>query len=352
MSIYISGIQQLGVGVQDADGAFAFCKQIFGTDARVFDEVSAAPLVQHYTGQQIHRRRVILAANLNGGGAFEIWQYKDRDPVRLAAEIEIGMPGIFAGKIKSFDIEASHHFHLEQDLDVSDLLVNPLKQRHYYLQDEEGNHYNVIDYPIDCFTYIPFAGTSGGVAGAVIGCSDMERSLAFYRDILRYDRVVFDEQGTFEDLQDLPGGQLPLRRVLLEMSTPTRGPFSQLLGRSQIELIQVLGKPKKHIYAGRYSGDPGFFHLCYDIQGLEELRQQHLTTGLTFTVDSLDTYDIGDAGGRFAYLEDPDGTLIQFVETHRLPLMEPGLEMDLRKRDPGKPIPRFILQGLRLSREE
>jgi catechol 2,3-dioxygenase-like lactoylglutathione lyase family enzyme len=351
-SIFISGIQQLGIGVRDAEAAFDFFRIVFGTDARIFDEESPAPLVARYTGNSVHERHVIRAANLNGGGALELWQYLDHEPLGPSSSIQLGDPGIFAGKIKSFDIITSYEAHQAAGYAVSELLTNPLAGRHYFLQGDQSNWFNVIDYPIDRFTYVPFDWATGGVSGAIVGVSDIERSIKFYRQILSYDRIVFDESGCFEDLKPLPGGSGNFRRVLLEMSKPTRGPFSQLLGRSQIELVQNLDEKRDHIYANRFSGDLGFFHLSYDLQGMDAICEKCYSLGHMFTVDSKDTYDIGEAGGRFAYIEDPDGTLIQFVETHTLPLMEPGLALDLRKRDPGKPIPRFILQGLRMSRVE
>ena len=68
-------------------------------------------------------------------------------------------------------------------------------------------------------------------------------------------------------------------------------------------------------------------------------------------MDSFDTFQVGEAGGRVVVVEDPDGTWIEFVETHQIPLMQdPNLHLDLRKRDPAKPIPKFFLQGLRRSR--
>jgi len=60
---------------------------------------------------------------------------------------------------------------------------------------------------------------------------------------------------------------------------------------------------------------------------------------------------MGDAAGQFAYIEDPDGTLIEFVETHKIPLLKKlNLSLDLRKRDPEKPLPKWMLGMLRFMR--
>jgi hypothetical protein len=73
--------------------------------------------------------------------------------------------------------------------------------------------------------------------------------------------------------------------------------------------------------------------------------------GFPFTVDSSDTFDMGEAGGRFSYVEDPDGTLIEFVETHKVPILKKiGWYIHLKNRKPGKSLPRIILKLMGLNR--
>jgi hypothetical protein len=73
--------------------------------------------------------------------------------------------------------------------------------------------------------------------------------------------------------------------------------------------------------------------------------------GFPFTVDSNDGFDMGEANGRFAYVEDPDGTLIELIEPFRIPILKNlGWYLDLQKRKAGKPIPKWMLKALRFSR--
>jgi hypothetical protein len=54
---------------------------------------------------------------------------------------------------------------------------------------------------------------------------------------------------------------------------------------------------------------------------------------------------MGKAGGRFAYLEDPDGTLLELVETHKVPILKSlGLYLDLRKRGMYKVLPDWMVR--------
>ena len=63
-----------------------------------------------------------------------------------------------------------------------------------------------------------------------------------------------------------------------------------------------------------------------------------------------DSFD-SDAAGQIAYIEDPDGTLIEFVETHKVPIAKKlGLSLNLKNRHPEKPLPKWMLKALSLMR--
>ena len=58
-----------------------------------------------------------------------------------------------------------------------------------------------------------------------------------------------------------------------------------------------------------------------------------------------------NASGRFCYVEDPDGTLIELVETHKVPILKKiGWFLDLQKRDQEKPLPNWMIKMLALSK--
>ena len=84
---------------------------------------------------------------------------------------------------------------------------------------------------------------------------------------------------------------------------------------------------------------------------MDLLKKECESKGFAFTVDSSDTFDMGEAGGRFSYVEDPDGTLIEFVETHKVPILKKiGWYIHLKDRKPGKSLPRIILKLMGLNR--
>ena len=120
---------------------------------------------------------------------------------------------------------------------------------------------------------------------------------------------------------------------------------------SQIELVQVLNRTPKKIFENRYWGDLGFIHLCFDINGMKALEQKCADLNYAFTVNSAESFDMGEAAGHFTYTEDPDGTLIEFVETHKVPIMKKfGLYLNLKKRNPDKSLPNWMINALSLSR--
>ncbi len=157
-------------------------------------------------------------------------------------------------------------------------------------------------------------------------------------------------------LQCLPGGENEFRRVLLKNSKPPAGYFSTIFGKSVIELISPVGMSGRKTYRDRFWGDPGFIHLCFDIDGMEELKEYCRESGFPFTVDSKhagegNSFDMGEAAGHFAYIEDPDGTLIEFVETHKISILKKlGLKLNLKKKNGYKPLPAWMLKTLKFSR--
>lgn len=71
--------------------------------------------------------------------------------------------------------------------------------------------------------------------------------------------------------------------------------------------------------------------------------------GHPFAVDSADSFDMGGTAGRFAYLEDFDGTLIELVETHKVPIFKLlGIYIDLKKRHSEKPLPKWLVKMMRV----
>lgn len=347
MSYIISGIQQLGIGNLDVEKNWAWYRRAFGMDVPVFREAAEAPLMTRYTGGEVHARDAVLAINLAGGCGFEIWQFTSRSAQPPATQPTLGDYGIFAGTMKSRDVREAHSHLSALGGWVTEPAAGPDGVERFFARDLEENLFQIV--PGSGWFGKP--AVIGGGAGAIIGTSDVEKALGLYRDVLGYDTVVYDQTGTFADLSVLPGGDRTFRRVLITHGAPRKGPFSELIGPSSLELVQLQGDGARRIFADRFWGDQGFIHLCFDVRGMNELAAKCAGAGFPFTIDSAQTFEMGEAGGRFAYCEDPDGTLIEFVETHKVSVLKAlGVSLNLIKRPADQPLPRWMVKGLGLGR--
>ncbi len=343
----ISGIQQIGIGNVSVYDTWEWYRVHLGMDVPVFDEAAEAALMLPYTGGEPRSRHAVLALNLNGGGGAEIWQYTTRVAQPAKFEIQLGDLGFFCAKFKTRDLKTTHSY-LSKNNTVSDIQRSPSGQDHFFLFDPFGNAIELVGAD-SWFSKTKFH--TGGVYGMTIGVSTMEKSIAFYKDILGFDKIIYDQTGNFEDLAYFDASDNQFRRVLLTHSKERSGPFSKLLGAAEIELIQSLDRSPKKIFENRMWGDLGYIHLCFDIVGMDLLREKCKNYGCPFTVDSGD-FDMGEAAGQFAYIEDPDGALIEFVETHKVPILEKfNWYLDLRKRDANKSLPTWMLKAMGLNRK-
>lgn len=346
----ISGIQQVGVGVKDADLAFEWYRKNLGLDIPVFKDAAIANLMLPYTGGKPHERYAILAINIQGGGGFEIWQYKSRTPVAANFEILTGDLGINYPIIKAIDVNKAYQ-HLKQngvEL-LSEPSNDPIGNPTFFMKDLYGNIFQIKK---GLGWFKNNGDLFGGVGGAIMGVSNMDISLPFYQNILGYDQIVYDHSSdSFSDLNNLPGYKQSFRRVLLRHSQARKGAFSPLLGPTEIELIQVLDRIPNKIFTNRFWGDLGYIHLCFDVRNMAALKDFCQKAGHPFTVDSNNSFDMGEAAGHFAYIEDPDGAWIEFVEAHRIPIMKKwGWFLNIKNRNPEKALPRWMLSAMGLNR--
>lgn len=350
----ISGIQQVGIGVEKLETAWKHYIDIFNMDIRILQDNTVAELMLPYTGNQPQKRHAAIAVNMQGGGGFEIWQYSERKPEKIKFDINFGDLGVLVAKIKSRNVaESFAELSKKQNITILTDIKKGLDDKDtFYIKDCFGNIFQIID---EKYVFSDEGRLSGGPVGAIIGVRDIDKSLSVYRDILGYDEIIADKSGTFDDLSGINSGANKYRRVLLTHSQERKGSFSKLFGKSYIELVQALDREPRKIYENRFWGDPGFIHLCFDIKNMKALEEKCKSLGFTFVVDSAannkDTFDMGEAAGHFTYIEDPDGNLIEFVETHKIGLIKSlGINLNLRNKNPEKSLPTWILKALKFSR--
>lgn len=348
MAKLITGIQQIGIGVTNVHQAWKWYREAFGMRVPIFEEAATAALMLPYTGGEPRDRHAVLAVNLQGGSGFEIWQYTSRVPQPATFQIQMGDLGILSAKIRSTKIDDAYNAFKSKNYGlIGSLQKAPNGKKHFFVSDPYGNLFEVVE---DEYVYAAGNELTGGPFGAIIGVSDIDKARKLYSDILGYNQLISDKTGVFDDLKDIPGGNRTFRRVLLGHEQPRKGAFSQMFGYSQLELVQLTEDKGRKVFENRMWGDLGYIHLCFDIIRMADLREECKAKGFPFTVDAGDHFDMGEAAGTFAYIEDPDGTLIEFVETFKIPIAKKiGWYLDLKKRDATKVLPKWMLKTLRFN---
>ena len=251
----ISGIQQMGIGIPNVQEAFDWYRRHLNMDIKMFEEAAEAKLMLPYTNNEPQSRHAILALSAQGGGGLEIWQYVGRTPQPAKFDILLGDLGLNINKFKCTDADKAYQQLKDKGVKLlGSVQKNPAGTKHFFAKDPYGNTFEVVE---SNNWFRKTGDFFGGVYGGIIGVSNMEKSLKFYAEVLEYDKVLADESGTFEDLQALDGGKGAFRRVILTTSKDRKGPFSRMLGASQIELVQAIDREPNFIFKDRLWGDLG-----------------------------------------------------------------------------------------------
>ena len=351
MTYVIQGIQHVGIAVSNMDASLKLYRKLFGLDIPFFDAVAAAPLMcSHCNGVTIVKRaRMVL--NHQGGCAVEVISPTSFIPRGPIFELAIGDLGIGCTTVKTPDIRVMHEHALSILPDSCDreLVLDPIGRLTFYMRDYDNNLFQILE--SDAW-FTSNGHPSGGIMGCTIGVSDMEAAFKLYCDILGYDKVVTDFQGSFEDWANLPGGEENYRRVILAQTSPGTGGFASMMGPTTIELVQCQDRKGRFIFDERVWADTGIAHIGFDVRGMKELGVQLEKDGFGFRCDTDDTLSMGDhTSVHCTYIDDPDECWIELIEVHKIPIIEKlGIFMDVQKRKPSKPLPKWMLHALRFNR--
>lgn len=338
MTYNISGIQQVGIGVTNLDEAWGWYSKHFGMDLPIFNDEAEAALMVNYTGGTVQKRRAVLAMNLQGGGGFEVWQFTSRKSTQRKVATQEGDLGITSVHMRIYNAAKAHaYFDQLEGVSPTAIQQNDLGNDYFEMKDPFGNSFKLIE---DQYKFRNTGHLMGGVIGVTIGVSDMAKALPLYQEGMKQSSVLSNKKN-----------EQAHHRVWLENTTVKPSAFGELLGPIKLELICDTQKKRDRIYEGRYWGDQGFIHVCFDVQNMEALRTECDALKHPFTVDSANSFDMGEAAGQFAYVEDADGTLIELVETHKVPILKKlGWYINLKKKKVQKPLPKIIFKALSMNR--
>jgi len=138
-----------------------------------------------------------------------------------------------------------------------------------------------------------------GIHHTAISTGDLQRSLAFYCDLLGFEKV-------FE-------GGWPAGVEVADDITGLSGSSAQLVmlrvGNAYIELFQYTSPAPSPGDPNRPVCDHGITHICLDVTDVDAEYERLLAAGMRF---HCPPQDLG--GSRVTYGRDPDGNVVELQE--------------------------------------
>lgn len=130
--------------------------------------------------------------------------------------------------------------------------------------------------------------------------SDMERSLAFYRDLLGFEVVSERVSGAefASKITGIPGAELKVVYVRA--------------GGYFLELIQYLAAEGERIEPR--TNRPGSAHLCFNVDDIDKAYAKLVAHGVKVQHEPVEVGGGPNKGGRAMYFLDPDGFTIEFIQ--------------------------------------
>ena len=129
--------------------------------------------------------------------------------------------------------------------------------------------------------------------------SDMDKSLKFYRDLLRLKPVIdFEEKGEFID-SVLGGSGIQVRMV--KMVADDGG---------MVELLHYISHPMTRAKDNKLY-EIGPTHMAFTVDSIDETYARLSAAGVPFNSQPVVA---PDGKARLAFCQDPDGTFLELVE--------------------------------------
>jgi catechol 2,3-dioxygenase-like lactoylglutathione lyase family enzyme len=148
-----------------------------------------------------------------------------------------------------------------------------------------------------------------GILHTGLTVSDLDRSLAFYRDLLGLELITQwdSSQPYLRTIVGYPDAEL--RIALLRLPGPT-GPAGH-----HIELLEYRQPRGRRGDAGTYN--PGNGHVAFMVDDLETTYTELRAKGVRFKSAPVDITHGRNAGGRAVYFFDPDDITLEMIQPAR-----------------------------------
>lgn len=319
----IEAFQHVGIGVTDMKRSCDFYKKILGFSVRLNDHEEEMELMVQVIGS-LCRMRVVMAMNLSGGGAVELVQHTSSEPRPLPEKVRWGDLGYLAMGLKAYNLsELVGTLEKKGAEFITPVVTQKVRQggrwNSIYLRDPDGLIVELLE-----TAELRASGGKprpGGFSHAVIGVSDIERSLEFYSRVVGYDVKVLDTEDSPPGLEPVTGGE-PVRTVVLKRSRRSRSVMP--LEGGMVKLVQA-GFKGKPLFEGRRWGDVGVMEMALDVTDIGGTYWEAVEAGAEPFCEPT-RIDMGwGSVGTFAYIKDPDGNIVEMVEVEKLGFLPPKM---------------------------
>ncbi len=312
----INSFQHIGLGVYNIKKTYDFYKKLFGFKVKLNDLTVTPEEMEPVIGS-LETMHMLMAMNIKGGGLLEFIEHKS-SPIRpFPKQVGYGDYGILeiGFGVRSIDaiINNMQMQGVEFLMPICEIeLTNGRVWLYTYLKDPNGILIQLVE-DLHQGESISTKPEIHGIIHVGIGVSNMEKSEEFYKDVLGFDLSLYSHQGVISELDPVIGKSVSFNMKILERSASVPDPVA-VLPAGIIKLIHVPEYQGKHIYKNRRWGDIGCMEFCMDVNDLNSLAEIIEKNGLNVFLSPV-KIDMGSGSkGLVAYIRDPDGTLIEFVE--------------------------------------
>jgi catechol 2,3-dioxygenase-like lactoylglutathione lyase family enzyme len=153
-----------------------------------------------------------------------------------------------------------------------------------------------------------------GLHHVSIGVSDLKRSLPFYQEVLGFKKKLFDITWKDSAMGQVIGRSVKIRSVLLAND----------IGGGAIKLVQLfadyeghIGHKARPIPSDRRWGDAGHLEVAVEAGDIERTYRELKGKNVEFLLSPQHWYIPGTLEGRYFYLKDPDGVLVEVIDGSR-----------------------------------
>ena len=139
-----------------------------------------------------------------------------------------------------------------------------------------------------------------------ITVSNLERSLAFWRDILGFElsHTAHQTGKMVEQITGVQGAEIKLAAV-------------KVPGSHKIELLEYLAPPDHKRHVDLRPCDVGHVHIALIVENLDAILEKIASCGWQAAGEPQTLTSGPNAGKRVIYVRDPDGTTIEFMQQPR-----------------------------------